>query len=399
MQEASDEQAQDFLFKEYETANEVTFHADTFRDKLSAFFLSFAGAAVAFVLLILKGDWKVGKPNIVAGSFFMGVGLLGTVILLIHARLRRVQLENFAIICRIRAYFFGQRYELWNVVRLTPATLPEIKFTELKGSELWATSIIIPVAALIAGGFALIWGAIKWPTWNSVHLWHYCWYAAAVLFFVITILWFWWYKTLASYNVSSSTTKQIKRLDAIPKDEIDDWLGKYGLLKVGAIRGQNPTKKAVKARLGTLEHQVIGYKESKFRQFGADGQPLYGQDSRGPGGYGIMQLKSPPLPVQRIWDWTQNVDAGVAKYDDGKRQVVQHYRDLRAADPTLPDLTANQYKYAFYQYYDSGFYWIPDANGTGWVPDDSHRQYGDDAVKVEQLLSEGKLPPGWNDVT
>jgi hypothetical protein len=49
MPDRPEDKALDFLLKEYDTANEVTFHADTFRDKLSAFFLSFAGAAVAVV--------------------------------------------------------------------------------------------------------------------------------------------------------------------------------------------------------------------------------------------------------------------------------------------------------------------------------------------------------------
>jgi hypothetical protein len=219
MHDPSEELAWQFLLKEYDTANEVTFHADTFRDKLSAFFLSFAGAAVTVVLLVLKGESKVGEPSMIAGSFFIGVSLLGTVILLIHARLRRVQLENFAIICRIRAYFFRNRYELWDIVRLTPETLPKIKFSDFKGSELWATSIIVPVAALLAGGIALIWGERKWMFSDQR------WYCAAGLLIVVSVLLWCWYAKLATYKPMYASSE-------ICRKDIDTWLKNYGLRNI-----------------------------------------------------------------------------------------------------------------------------------------------------------------------
>ena len=218
MPDPLEDKALEFLFKEYDTANEVTFHVDTFRDKLSAFFLSFAGAAVAVVLLILKGEWKgPGNHNIISGSFLIGVGVLGTVILLIHARLRKVQLENFAIICRIRAYFFQKRLQLWNVVQLTPNTLPKIGFWKFKGSELWATSVIIPVAALLTGGIALILGEAGLPHSKAYLRWE----TGAMVFLIICFGLWCWYARLATYNYEWKAQ--------VTSDDIDKWLGDYGL--------------------------------------------------------------------------------------------------------------------------------------------------------------------------
>jgi hypothetical protein len=168
----------------------------------------------------------------------------------------------------------------------------------------------------------------------------------------------------------------------------------------GDIRGQNPDKAAVKARLGALEHQVIAYKESvpKWCQFGLDGLPVFGP----PNGFGIMQLDNSPTPTARqIWDWKQNVDAGIAKYDSGAHTVGQHYKNIKNQHPTLPDLTVDQLKRATYQYYNSGnngFYWIASADGKNWIknPDAVFTSYGDDAVRIENLVKAGTPPPEWN---
>jgi len=172
------------------------------------------------------------------------------------------------------------------------------------------------------------------------------------------------------------------------------------------ILGQNPDKAAVKARCGALEHQVIAYKESvpKWCQFGIDNLPSYHLDATGPGGFGIMQLTNFPVPTAlQIWDWTQNVDAGIKKYEDGKGTIKQHYANLRAKNPTLPDLTPDQYKIAFYQYYNTGgilvtdFYWVPDPSATSWIanPNQAKKAYGDNAIQVENMVLANTPPTGW----
>jgi hypothetical protein len=147
--------ADEFIIKEYENAAEVTFHVDDLRDKLSTFFLTFAGAAVAVVALLLKGEFAVelfGNKLLTASLFLVGVSFIGFTILCIHARLRRVQLENFSIISRIRLYCLRDNIPLWNVIGLSPATLPRIRLRNWSGSELWALTILLPSVVLFAMG-------------------------------------------------------------------------------------------------------------------------------------------------------------------------------------------------------------------------------------------------------
>lgn len=97
----------------------------------------------------------------------------------------------------------------------------------------------------------------------------------------------------------------------------------------------------------------------------------------------------------------QNVDAGKAKSDSGQQVIRQHYANLTAAQPQLPKLTSDQLKVASYQYYNSGnngFYWLPNSTFDGWVknPMSVFTAYGDDAVRLEELLNAGTQPPGWN---
>jgi hypothetical protein len=163
------------------------------------------------------------------------------------------------------------------------------------------------------------------------------------------------------------------------------------------ILGMNPTKQDIKNRIVDLQSQVIAFKESGFAQFGADNLPLFGP----PNGFGVMQLDNSPTPTARqIWDWMQNVDAGKAKFVAGQRTIGQHYANLIAAHPQLAALTSDQIKFASYQYFNSGnngFYWIPNASFDGWVKNSSNTftAYGDDAVRIEGLVSSGTPPAGW----
>ena len=148
----------------------MTFHADELRDKLSTFFLAFAGAAVTVVGLLLKGEFSeevFGDKRLTAGLFLIGVSCIGILILCIHARLRRVQLENFSIISRIRVYCLQDNLTLWNAIRLSPKTLPRIRLRNWSGSELWALTILLPAVGLFVGGIDLL---LRW--WGKVGWWH-----------------------------------------------------------------------------------------------------------------------------------------------------------------------------------------------------------------------------------
>ena len=169
-----------------------------------------------------------------------------------------------------------------------------------------------------------------------------------------------------------------------------------------AIRGQNPTKDTVKSRLGDIALQVIAYIESifTFNQFDGSGLPLFGA----PNGFGVMQLDNSPTPTAReIWDWQQNVDGGKGKYSDGQTVVRQHYKNLRTAHPTLPDLTDAELHLADYAAYNAGtgsqdrFYWQPNAAFNGWIKNTNtaFTQYADKAIGIEQNVAAGSPPAGW----
>jgi hypothetical protein len=163
------------------------------------------------------------------------------------------------------------------------------------------------------------------------------------------------------------------------------------------IRGHNPEPSQVKARLGDLPLQVVAYKESRFQQFGADGLPKFGP----PHGFGVMQMDSAgaPATTAQIWDWKQNCDDGRGVLNAARATIEQHYRNLVAAHPTLPAMTPAQIKPAAYQYYNCGnvgFYWVPNADFSGWDKNvATYTAYGDDAVRIEAAVAAGTPPSDW----
>jgi hypothetical protein len=162
--------------------------------------------------------------------------------------------------------------------------------------------------------------------------------------------------------------------------------------KEGLVTAANPGKANVKARLGSLSLQVIAYKESRFQQFDAQGLPKFGP----PHGFGIMQLDNPPATPRQIWDWQGNIDGGKALYTKKAQEVEQHFKNIYQAHPTAPHLTPDQLKFATYQYYNSGsFYWSWNQGTTKWEKSGS-TAYGDDAVRIENLVTGGQPPPEWN---
>jgi hypothetical protein len=142
---------------------------------------------------------------------------------------------------------------------------------------------------------------------------------------------------------------------------------------------------------------VVAYKESRFRQFGDDGLPVFGP----PNGFGIMQLDNSPAPTAReIWDWKQNVGSGVAKFQAGFGVVKQHYSNTIHAHPELRPLTDREIKIAAYQFYNSGsqdYYWVVDHQENDWQknPNPTFTAYGDDAIRIEDMVSAGSPPLDW----
>jgi hypothetical protein len=194
---------EEFLIKEYESASKLTFHADGLRDKLSTFFLTFAGAAVTVVGLLLKGEFAkevFGDKQLAASLFLIGVSAIGILIFFIHARLRRVQLEHFSIMSRIRVYCLEDNIALWNAIRLSPKTLPRIRLRNCSGSELWALTILLPTVTLLAGGIDLL---LRWS--GKLGWWH-----ALPVGLAAFLVWGLWmlYVRLASEPVHSAITHE-----------------------------------------------------------------------------------------------------------------------------------------------------------------------------------------------
>jgi hypothetical protein len=99
-------------------------------------------------------------------------------------------------------------------------------------------------------------------------------------------------------------------------------------------------------------------------QFGGDALPVFGP----PNGFGVMQLDNPAPTSRQIWDWTHNIDTGKALFLFAITTVRQHFRNLKVAHPTLPDLSDDQIRVASYQYYNvgnNGFYWLPSLGHIG----------------------------------
>lgn len=140
---------EEFLLKEYDAAQQLTYHVDELRSKLTQFFLFFTGFATAALTLLVKGETKTTvfeKPEGAVALLVLVIALLGSTFISIIARLRRSQIEHFRITNNIRTYFLGKNYKLWNTVKLSEKTLP--KPNRLSGSYFWVLLIILATSYL-----------------------------------------------------------------------------------------------------------------------------------------------------------------------------------------------------------------------------------------------------------
>jgi hypothetical protein len=148
----------EFLFREYESAVELTNHIDELRNKLTSFYLAFAGAAGAGLVLILKGDLKdaFSRADIyfLSGLFLLLVSVIGVFVVHGLGRLRYVQIEYFGIVSRIRAAFFQQDANLWKIVPHRPGSEPEERI--LSGSYMWLLMVTFINSTLLAVSACLI---------------------------------------------------------------------------------------------------------------------------------------------------------------------------------------------------------------------------------------------------
>jgi hypothetical protein len=140
-----------FLLKEYETAAHLTYHIDQLRDRLTAFFVTVTGIAVAGLSVVLKGEADKSNASlavVVAALLFIVVAVLGGLVVAILARLRRAQIEHFRIMNNVREHFLGDDLPLWSVVELSRRTLPTPNRSS--GTFMWLLMILV-VDALATG--------------------------------------------------------------------------------------------------------------------------------------------------------------------------------------------------------------------------------------------------------
>jgi len=157
-----------------------------------------------------------------------------------------------------------------------------------------------------------------------------------------------------------------------------------------SIRADNPTKSIIRASLHALHLQVICYMESRFCQFDNSGLPLFGP----PHGFGSMQLDKPPATARQVWDWKENVSAGIALHQKKVTEVRQHFKNIYSMHPNAKKLTDEEISLAVYQYYNGGYYWEWNDKVGKWRKG-ALTAYADAAQKIEQSVLKGRPPIDW----
>jgi hypothetical protein len=159
----------------------------------------------------------------------------------------------------------------------------------------------------------------------------------------------------------------------------------------GSVRGINPIKAEIKARLSEIAVQVTAYRESRFRQFDSSGLPLFGP----PNGFGIMQIDTPPATARQVWDWKANVDAGIALFATKAKDARTYPARVRKKFPDATDFTPDQLKLETYQRYNGGAYWKWDDEEKVWVKSPPN-SYADDSLAIETAVLNGNPPRDWS---
>ena len=139
-----------FLFEEYRAAKELTFHVDGLRAKVTSYFIALAGLLFSAV----DRDDNEGLIRWDVTLTSLGLAVLGVLVVLIVARLRRVQLESFRIMNNVREHFLGGDVELWNVVELSRRTLPKPR--RWSGSHFWVASVQVVSGVGLAVGLYML---------------------------------------------------------------------------------------------------------------------------------------------------------------------------------------------------------------------------------------------------
>ncbi len=139
------------MFIQHGVLNQLTYHIDELRNRLTSFFLTFTGIAVAGLVVLLKGEASKSifkNPELIISILLLIIAIIGVAVVCILARLRKVQIEHFRIINNIRQYFFQFDYLMWNTVQLSNKTLPTP--SRRSGTYYWLFIIMFVSSLLFA---------------------------------------------------------------------------------------------------------------------------------------------------------------------------------------------------------------------------------------------------------
>jgi hypothetical protein len=126
------------------------------------------------------------------------------------------------------------------------------------------------------------------------------------------------------------------------------------------IKGTNPSSPEATQFLATQANSAgfdkILQQESHFRNFDTAGEPVKSFDN----GYGMCQLTTPTPTFKQIWNWKQNIRAGLALFATKRASAVSY---LTQSGRTATD---DQIKYEAVCRWNGGSYHTWDAK-AGWV--------------------------------
>jgi len=136
------------MIEEYKSAVKLTYHIDELRNKLTTFFLTMTGIGAAGLAILFKGEARTDIFGTILSLFLFIVAGVGFLIVMVLARLRRVQIEHFGIIDNIREFFLNNDYRLWNIIQLSSKYRPTPN--RAFGTYIWLCIIIMVNSFVLA---------------------------------------------------------------------------------------------------------------------------------------------------------------------------------------------------------------------------------------------------------
>ena len=127
------------------------------------------------------------------------------------------------------------------------------------------------------------------------------------------------------------------------------------------LKATNPTVADATTFLATQANSAgfdkILEKEASFRNFNAAGEPIKSFDN----GYGMCQLTTPPLTFTQVWNWKQNMEAGLLLFATKRAAAVTYLTQSNRS------ATDDQIKYEAVCRWNGGHYHTWDAKSEAWV--------------------------------